>query len=83
MTGMDELIAFLAARLAEDWGAAHDRELESGLVTSRGTRAADAGRQLLAYYGVDHDWDPALAFAIELRAAEYSDHPDYRQEWKP
>lgn len=42
------LTEFLAARLAEDWSAARDRELAAGLRESRGTRDVDAKRAILA-----------------------------------
>ena len=43
-------VAFLAARYAEEWSAARDRELVAGLDTSRATRDVDAKRALLALY---------------------------------
>ena len=62
-------------------------------------RDIEADRKLLAAYrktlslppgrdpqveGEDEiGWRLALEFAIKLRAARFSDHPDYRAEWKP
>ncbi len=61
---MDDLIAFLAARLAEAWSAARDRELAAGLDESAGTRMIDAFRAILdrhmphetAFGGPACDW---------------------------
>jgi hypothetical protein len=41
---------FLAARYAEDWSTARDRELAAGLDTSRETRDIDAKRAILALH---------------------------------
>jgi hypothetical protein len=61
---------------------------------ARVLREVEAARAIVAAYlkakGIEpDDWadDPALCeglhMAIYARAAVYSDHPDYRQEWKP
>jgi hypothetical protein len=50
MSGEARLIAFLAARYAEDWTAARDRELAVGLDESRATRDVDAKREILDLY---------------------------------
>ena len=78
---MTDLIAFLNARLDED-----ERYLTSNqhhLWTQRPLREVEAERKLLAdrWGGPDHQdmWE----HHVRLLAAVYSDHPDYRQEWKP
>lgn len=48
-----DLIAFLAARYAEDWSAARDRELMAGLEDSRATRDVDAKRAIAALHKID------------------------------
>jgi hypothetical protein len=95
---MDDLIAFLMARYAEDWSAA--RELVDGLDESRATREVEAKRAILDACewvtarkadggGIETDYQfrsgqvNALETAVQTLAAVYSDHPDYRQEWKP
>jgi Family of unknown function (DUF6221) len=63
---------------------------------ARALREVEADRKLLAAYAevahMDHDEpEPEYAFgraeglgeAVRLRAARFSDHPDYRQEWRP
>jgi hypothetical protein len=47
---MDELVSFLAARYADEWAAARDRELRAGLDESHGTREVEAKRAILALY---------------------------------
>jgi hypothetical protein len=49
-----------------------------------------AGRAILANYegtraitGDDDEYVSGLWSALECLAAPYSDHPDYRPEWKP
>jgi hypothetical protein len=130
---VDDLIAFLAARLDENealakaaqapspWKAA-DHESDHWIVTdatgepliydegtpsleeaahiarhdpARSLRDVEADRKLIVAYRqtlsvpptneqVDQTaWRLALEFALQLRAAVYSDHPDYRPEWAP
>jgi len=63
---------------------------------ARVLRDVEADRKLLAIYAEVADMDrddpePEYAYgravglgeAVRLRAARFSDHPDYRQEWKP
>jgi hypothetical protein len=56
---------------------------------------AIAKRRILALHGESgygaemesdeggYGWDDALSHVFRLLALPYSDHPDYRQEWKP
>ena len=49
-------------------------------------REVEADRKLLAAYADAPEFsDPwiGLDFAVRIRAERFSDHPDYRQEWKP
>lgn len=55
---MDEIAAFSAARLAEDWSEARDRELAAGLDESRDTRRVDALRNILAAHAGEHHCHP-------------------------
>jgi hypothetical protein len=76
------LIAFLSARYAEDWSAARDLELASGLNGSRGTRDVDGKRRILVFLGsipLPEVSGPVLGWL----ASVYSDHPDFDPEWKP
>ena len=78
MTG---LIAFLAARYAEEWAVARDRELASGLHESRETRDVDAKREILALYG--HMGGADLWHVVHILGTVYSNRPDYDPAWKP
>ena len=93
---MDDLTAFLAARLDED-----ERYLKSNahhLWTQRPFREVEAKRAILARYEdclarMDDPMYSGLAEGFQIReyedfvlpnhAAVYSDHPEYRPEWKP
>ena len=90
----DDLAAFLRARLDEDEGnapMAGGFAWRSGYSTERLLREVAAGRALLADYlqAIDDyaEFDVIrinhLKRAVKWRAAVYSDHPDYRQEWAP
>jgi len=93
----DDLAAFLRARLGEDEAVAkdeHERIWFSPypvIQQERALREAAAGRALLADYlqAIDDyaEFDVIrinhLKRAVKWRAAVYSDHPDYRQEWAP
>lgn len=82
-------IEFLAARYAEDWSAARDRELAAGLDESRETRDIDAKRAILAmladdeaaldrgYTELTRGSQLALLGVVRHLTAVYSDHPDY------
>jgi hypothetical protein len=57
---------------------------------ARTLREVEAGRALLADHegtraitGDDDEYVSGLAFAIRALASAWSDHPDYREEWKP
>jgi hypothetical protein len=127
---MDELIAFVKARLDEDEAAARglcgdgpyiaewlisgefifvgtDPLPEEPIVHARDERVAqwiarhdparvlrdvEADRQLLFKYEIGKKLLPgpyklgyceALEEVIKIRAARFSGHPDYRDEWKP
>jgi len=93
---VDDLTAFLAARLAEAWSAARDRELAAGLDESPETRMIDACRAILDLCATvisddeGHEYwsDGWAGLTVAQRtmrqlAAVYSGHPDYRPEWKP
>jgi hypothetical protein len=92
-----DLVAFLRARLDEDeawvsqWserGGSHWQWMETRLL-----REVEAKRAILARYEqVAATWRDELhggatagtmGFVILRIAAVYSDHPDYRPEWKP
>src|SRR6478735_11072312 len=100
---VDDLIAFLNARLDEDEAAAKDVRyiwptgFEVTLNPARILREVEAKRVILGacvetLQGEDsHDYltdggsgeEYELArFVIRQLAAVWSDHPDYRQEWK-
>ena len=99
---MDDLTAFITARLDEDEAAAQacaDYDTLScadlpgvHMTTARVLREVEAKRAVLnAYVCTDGDsprdrdrgrWD-GLHATVRHLAAVYSDHPDYRQEWKP
>ena len=126
MAGVDDLIAFLCARLDEDedtalnmladcrdWTPAGREVWTNGFVLAEASsefsaghiarhdparvlRDVEADRKLLAAYaeGVEFYMRPenivhpageltGLRYAIQCRAERFSDHPDYRQEWKP
>ena len=103
MTGVDDLVAFLRARLDEDetaatagvqWFSTDDLAPNGGF--SRAAQAAKRGdiRSVGAWHParvfreveakrVIVDSHVATAAMLRLLAAVYSDHPDYREEWKP
>ena len=90
-----DLIAFLSARLDEDerevpemlWGeteADNDRDERR----ARTLREVTAKRAMLAELTRwPFDYRPGcndqIRLFVHLLASVYSDHPDYRQEWKP
>jgi Family of unknown function (DUF6221) len=90
---MNDLVAFLAARLGEAEALARRALIWQPLAL----RMVEAGRAILAehaggypgYCAVCHaggfDWDPERwpCATVRALAAVYSDHPDYRDEWKP
>ena len=83
-----DLIAFLNARIDED-----ERYLKSNqhhLWTQRPLREVEAKRTILAEYERALEKAPGnlplintLIRLMRVLAAVYSDHRDYRQEWKP
>jgi hypothetical protein len=95
----DDRAAFYAARLDDDEVAAKavrpdqdyaDSAHQERWSPARVLREVEAGRKLLAacdeaVNGPDADLGvaDALEAVIRDRAAVYSDHPGYRQEWKP
>ncbi len=79
---MSDLVSFLTARYAEDWGAARDRELAEGVDTSRATRDVDAKRAILAEIATLESWTEQDSL-LRILTAVYSDHPDYDPEWNP
>lgn len=95
---MDDLIAFLNARLDEDeaaftTGAALADDPVAEDLCRRLLREVEADRDLVVAYqrseaknpmsGWESDYTQALMLAVKIRTAIYSDHPDYRAEWKP
>ena len=55
---------------------------------ARVIREVEAKRAILAAYqpsgkGVAYTLEAGLEFAVRALAAAWSDHPDYRAEWKP
>ena len=83
MSGYDkELVAFLAARYAEEWSAARDRELAVGADASRATRDVEAKRRILVFVASIPQPEvsgPVLGWLAEV----YIDHPGYHPEWTP
>jgi len=85
------LIEFLAARYAEDWGAARDRELAEGLHESRATRDVDAKRAILnrcvkaltLWPDVSHRELTHAGATLRDLGSVYSDHASYRPQRKP
>lgn len=84
----EALIAFLAARLDEfeEWAR------KAGEFGERVLREVEADRELLAAWdrakrsvadAHSLGYEGGLEAAATYRAAVYSDHRDYRQEWKP
>ena len=93
MGRVDDLIAFLAARLDEAAQRAKGSP-EEGRIWLRALRDVEADRSLLAEWqkaetdpAVDDQWNAGFAaglrLAVQIRATRHSDHPDYRPEWKP
>lgn len=94
---MDDLVQFLAERYAEEWQAARDRELVTGLDASRETRDIDSKRNLLSLAEAVEGLEQlmlggVLGTGVKPRTAEairrelgrpYSDHPDYDASWAP
>ncbi len=91
------LIAFLNARLDEDADEAQDRH-EGHCATAgpiyfpcdcgypaRVLRGVEADRKLLREYDLAYRTaeEPGLLLAVKIRAARFSDHPDYDPGWKP
>lgn len=81
-------MAFVTARLAEAWSAARDRELTAGLDGSPETRMIDALRAVVEAYEksvrmVGEGLSVSYRRLVQAVAAIWSDHPDYRAEWKP
>ena len=99
MERMDDLAAFCAARLDEDEGRAKGWAEPGGAhwpwLETRVLREVAAGRAILAEYGRIAESARrypnaanaaaliAMQTAVRHLVAVYSDHPDYRQEWKP
>ncbi len=96
---IEDMTAFLAARLDEDEAAAETgrerdlrplREVAAKRAILAEHFAEDRGESLpgadcgVCYY-IGTPGSPAQWPCLTLRvlAAVYSDHPDYRQEWKP
>jgi hypothetical protein len=80
MGAASELAGFLAARYAEDWGSARDRELAAGLDESRATRDIDAKREILLLCETETAETGGRPLALRIQrhlASVYSDHPDY------
>lgn len=87
----DDFIVFVAARLDEEEAAlreAIDQGRYAGHDPDRVLRYVEARRKILAEYNADSangetpDYYAGLAFTIKALAAFWSDHPDYREEWK-
>jgi Family of unknown function (DUF6221) len=68
----------IADRVTED-AAAHIARHDPARVL----REIEAKRAILAQWEAGPAGSPVLTFALHNLAAVYSDHPDYRQEWKP
>lgn len=93
----DDVAAFLAARLDEveaslKWDIAEVRDEGPQLLphttyhAERLLRQVEADRRLLAEVDKlagDTGWDDAIMLAVKIRAAVFSDHPDYQARWKP
>lgn len=92
---MDDLTAFLAARLDEDEARARRGSPDAWLLGSRTLREVEAKRDILRRHGPAGDPVSCLWCSEDYRpypwpcpdvrsiAAVWSDHPDYRPEWKP
>jgi hypothetical protein len=48
----------------------------------RGLKECEAKRRLIRWYGDGEDFGDGGQF-LEILAMPYSDHPDYRDEWRP
>lgn len=98
---MDDLIAFITARLAEDEAAAKLARPDYftfevlGIFSALGDmrhvirhdparvlRELAAKRAILSEHIVG-GWHPVPCLTLRALASVYSDHPDYRAEWKP
>jgi len=71
---VDDLIAFLKARLEQD---------ERPVVTARMRREIEAKRAIILQWEHSPPESPVLTNVLYQLAAIYVDHPGYRQEWKP
>lgn len=94
----DDLVAFWSARLDEDKDRARRGSPPGWVWGNRALREVAAKRRILTRYeyacrqasvNIDAEqeaWEK-IAGALERDAldlaAVYSDHPDYREEWKP
>ncbi len=90
---MDDLTAFVAARLGEREHFAKIARLAQKH-REQMLREVEADRCLLAEWqkaeadpAVDDQWNAGLAaglrLAVQIRTARYSGHPGYRPQWKP
>lgn len=85
---MDELIAFLRARLDEDEaGIRQALRTEDEWVSERDLVDIQAKRMLIDDADRDPDWSwtghGSAHWRMCVLAMPYRDHPDYRPEWAP
>lgn len=91
---MNDLIAFVSARLDEDEPSDRCGCLDANHIPActpqpwkdRELREIAADRRLLAELercAGDQGWDDAIMLAVRLRATKWSDHPDYQAGWAP
>jgi hypothetical protein len=79
---VDDLIAFLAARLDEDEHFAKIARLAQKH-REQMLREVAFKRAILAQWEHSPAGSPVLTNVLYQLTAVYSDHPDYRPEWKP
>lgn len=85
MDAVAALVAFLGARLDEDEAAA------KAAGPARALREVEAKRAIAEIHGADSDpcdahdaWMRSISCdTLRYLVAVWSDHPDYRPEWKP
>lgn len=84
---MDEIAAFIIARVEEDEVLIGGGGMTRPLAAGRLLRESEVKRRLVAHVqGVDWDHEPAgeqdyMRMILELLALPWSGHPDYRPDW--
>ena len=80
---MDEWVAFLNARLDEKEHFAKAAHRLAQKHRQQMLREVEADRALLALKPWDLETEELMDTVLRIRLTVYSDHPGYRDEWKP